>query len=221
MTNESLLSIGKFCDDGCIAIFIERNIYVIKNNNLIIHGFRNNIDKLWDVNLPSPVQATSSSYPENIFNMNYIITKDKSLTQISQYYHATLFSPSISSLTKVVARGNLVTWPGIDRINFKAVLGTTIPLGKGHLDQERSHLKSTKLQIKDETEKEDKAFPDQQQHKAYSLFAMMFDTKDEKFIAKAKSYSDQTGRFPLMSSRGNQYILYCMTMIQMLSCLKP
>ena len=54
LTNESLLSIGKFYDDGCIVVFTESSFYVIKGNGIIVHGYRNHTDILWDVRLPNP-----------------------------------------------------------------------------------------------------------------------------------------------------------------------
>ena len=42
--------------------------------------------------------------------MNYIIRKDKPTRELAQYYHVSLFSPTIATLTKLITRGNLVTW---------------------------------------------------------------------------------------------------------------
>ena len=38
------------------------------------------------------------------------------------------------------------------------------------------------------------------------MFAMAQKVTEDEFARKYKSYSDQTGKFPHMSSRGNQYI---------------
>ena len=76
LTNASLLSIGQFCDDGCAAVFTKTSMYIIKNNDLIIHGRRNKTDGLWDVQLPQIPAATNTTllHPHSI---NYIIRKDK------------------------------------------------------------------------------------------------------------------------------------------------
>ena len=201
LTNASLLSIGQFCDDECIAVFTKSSMYVIKNNDLVVHGHRNPLDGLWDIRLPQVLVRKESPTSPNR-SVNYIIRKDKSATDLARYYHAALFSPPLSTLSKAIANGNLVTWPGIDQIQFQKILDTTIALEKGHLDQERKNLQSTTPTNKDEIEDN---FPSQEQTKTYNIFAMLEKT-DESFTAKHKTCSDQTGKFPHISSRGNQYV---------------
>ena len=38
LTNESLLSIGQFCNDNCITMFTKADIYIIKDKKIILHG---------------------------------------------------------------------------------------------------------------------------------------------------------------------------------------
>ena len=135
LMNESLLSIGQLCDDDCCAIFDKKKMYVIKENKVILQGDRNQRDRLWDVILPSKSpKQTRPTTPER--TCNYIITKDKSKTILAQYLHATVFSPPLSTLERAI-KWQFFTWPGIDDLNFEKLLGTTIALEKGHLDQER------------------------------------------------------------------------------------
>ena len=86
-------------------------------------------------------------------SLQYIITKDKTKTELARYLHGTTFCPSISTFTKAVRNGNFVTWPGIDTLNFDKRIGTTITTELGHLDQERKNLRSTK-----EEQEEDEHF---------------------------------------------------------------
>ena len=79
LSNESLLSIGQFCDDDCVAVFTKTRVYIVKNNELIVEGTRNLTDGLWDKKLPSS-DTNIISPPTNNVKMNYIITKDKSNT---------------------------------------------------------------------------------------------------------------------------------------------
>ena len=53
LTNESLLSVGQFYDDGYNVHFTKNNVQVIKNKLLLLQGHRNHIDGLWDVPLQS------------------------------------------------------------------------------------------------------------------------------------------------------------------------
>ena len=79
-------------------------------------------------------------------DLNYIITKDKSKTDLARYLHATAFSPSLTTFIKAIKNENFITWTGIDTLNFATLLGTTKATELGHLDQERANLQSTQHQ---------------------------------------------------------------------------
>ena len=51
LNNTSLLSIGKLCDDNCIAVFDKRHLCICKKGVLILRGTRNWTDGLWDVQI--------------------------------------------------------------------------------------------------------------------------------------------------------------------------
>ena len=85
---------------------------------------------------------TSDSTP--VLRANAIIRQDKTKYELASYLHACAFSPSISTFQKAIRRGHFITWPGIENINFEKILRATIPSAKGHLDQERKNLQSTK-----------------------------------------------------------------------------
>ena len=65
LKSESLLSIGQMCDEGCISIFDNKTLKIYSNDskiqqflstrkqdNLVIKGFRNEQDGLYDVPFP-------------------------------------------------------------------------------------------------------------------------------------------------------------------------
>jgi hypothetical protein len=150
ITNESLLSIGQLCDDNCIALFTKQALHIFKNDNLIMKGIRNQQDRLWDVpfntnlHTPSSSLRTTQKYPTSI---NYIVQKDQSKSDLSKYLHGCAFSPVISTFIKSINNDNFITWPGIEELNLNTSLSTTIATEKGHLDQERKNLQSTKTII--------------------------------------------------------------------------
>ena len=116
-------------------------MHILKDNKIILQGHRNFQDGLWDVQIPS-VPPPPPLYQK--MDANYIITKDKSKTDLARYLHATAFSPSITTFIKAIKNENFITWPGIDTLNFAKLLGTTKATELGHLDQERANLQSTK-----------------------------------------------------------------------------
>ena len=68
--------------------------------------------------------------------VNYIIQKDQSKVELAQYLHGCAFSPSISMFQTAINRGNFITWPGIEEIKFKSILGSPLVTTLSHLDQE-------------------------------------------------------------------------------------
>ena len=225
LKNASLLSIGQLCDNGCLALFDKNFLWILHNKKLLLKGRRNTTDGLWDIPfpvlssqhknnapLPAPILTpTDSTQP----SCNYILTLDKSKYELAQYIYGCLFAPTQSTLQQAIINGNLSTWPGIDLINFKKYVGTNLHHVKGHLDQERQNLRSTKHvsspptsinSLSSEDLKLD-AFPSHTNTKCYHCYSIIIPapTKTPKGI----SYSDQTGRFPYQSSRGNKYI--CVT----------
>ena len=175
LTNESLVSIGQLCDDGCIVLFTKTHAYICK------------------------------SISNDIKNMNYIIRKNKTQHDLAAYYHASLFSPAISTLTKAIKKGKFISWPGINELNFKKPLNTTIATELGHLNQERKNLRSTKFE---NTRLEKDTFPIKADTKTQDIFDQYLYMQDNAFFNKnRKLYSDQTGKFPYQSSRGNNYIM--------------
>jgi hypothetical protein len=95
---------------------------------------------------------------------------------------------------KAVERGLFQSWPGLTVHAIKKYLPASEATTKGHLDQTRKNARSTQTQTQ-ETE------PTQEpQNEATGL---LFATIE----MTGRIYTDQTGRFPVKSSRGNQYIL--------------
>ena len=111
--------------------------FVIKNGQNLLHGSRNNSDGLWDY---QPNKKKSEKV------MNYIITKDKTKLDLASYYHASLFSPSISTFVKAINNRNLLTWPGLTSLNFNELIGTSLATELGHLDQARKISAQQNLQ---------------------------------------------------------------------------
>lgn len=60
LTEESLTSIGQYCDHGCTATFDRDHACIHYNNKLILKGNRNHSNKLWyfDLNSKAPDQQS-------------------------------------------------------------------------------------------------------------------------------------------------------------------
>ena len=107
---------------------------IYKQGRLILTGTCNWTDGLWDVVLPQCQQS-----------INKHIQWDKTKYELAEYLHKCAFSPSFVTFQKAIKKGHFITWPGISDINFNKFIKNTLPTAKGHLDQERENLQSTKL----------------------------------------------------------------------------
>ena len=76
--------------------------------------------------------------------MNIIIQKDNAKHQLAEYFHKCALSPAISTFQRAIRKGHFITWPGIENINFEKTITNLLPTAKGHLDQERANLQTTK-----------------------------------------------------------------------------
>ena len=191
LSNPSLISIGQAYNEGCYVLFSSTHLHIIRDGKILITGYRNKTDGLWDV----PFKNKTNE--EHIYArqaINIIVNKTQSKTNLAKYLHGCAFSTIISTFKTAIGKGNFVTWPGIDSLNFEKLVGTARATIKGHLDQERQGLQSTKPQINLEYAHED-AFPQQSLPKTREIGITITELKNTK-------YSDLTGKLPHVLSRG-------------------
>jgi hypothetical protein len=133
---------------------------------------------------------------------NGILRTDKPKQELATYLHATLGSPAPSTLLRAICRGHLTTIPGLTTNLTSKHLPKSIAMTLGHQDQEAKNLRSTQVHFPAQApESSDMDLAPPLDIKSHQLFAMLFDKQD-----LIKTYSDQTGKFPIPSSRGNHYI---------------
>ena len=196
---QSLISVGQLCDDGCTATFSKNYVIVKQGHKTVMTGSRNISDGLWDLSFP--INQT----------MNYIIEKGRTLKDLAQYHHASLFSPKPSTLHAAQNNNQLITFPGINSINFAKHMPTSVSTSKGHLDQERSGLQSTKSvgattppELELTVDEKADFYPERIENntKTHECMALITPFKESE-----KAFMDSCGRFPHKSSRGNEYIM--------------
>ena len=205
ITNSSLLSIGKLCDDDCEAIFTKQDMKVVKDNKIILAGKRNTTDGLWDVDL-TPQTVTPNECA------NAIVQKKQSKQNLASYYHQSCFSPCIRTFTEAIKNGNFDSWPGLNDLKLYNHMTRTLATSMGHLDQQQQGLQSTKQQalnflleqelhsdIKNDFFPKDTGLANQITNDCVAQIVPFSQTN--------KAYMDLTGRFPHISSSGNEYVL--------------
>jgi hypothetical protein len=115
--------------------------------------------------------------------------------------HKALFSPTKSALLQAVKNGHLITWPGLTEKAINKHLKLTPATDMGHMNQRRQNIRSTSKtpstsDIEDFT-KTDTNFGT----KTHLVYAVLVD--------QGQLYTDLTGKFPVRSSKGNSYIMFC------------
>ena len=154
--------------------------------------------------VPTPLPSTEQKIKKHALNV--IISKNQTKSDLIHYLHACCFSPSKSTFLKAIKNGNFLGWPGLTVENVTRNLVIPPATAKGHLNQEKQHLQSTKNtellhQIDDDTD----FFPlpdTTPPIRTNNIMALVV-----PFRERNTTYSDQTGRFPHISSRGNAYLL--------------
>ena len=195
LSDTSLLSLGQLADDGCLILLNKRFLKVFKNFELILQGFRNKTDGLWDIPIPQNLPLQQPQQKLNVVTNVHQPTKT-----LIQYLHAALFSPSKSTLLQAIRNNNLIGWPGLTVDNVTKYLSETPATAKGHLDQHKTNIRSTKLDDFQPVDADD-FFPPHEPTKSGQTLATIITHSQDK-----RAYFDLTGAFPFVSARGNKYI---------------
>ena len=195
----SLLSIGQLCDSNCTAIFTKTDLTVLNEaHDPVLNGIRNSNDGLWDIALNQPDTSTITQPSHKA--LNAVLRLDKTSSELALFLHAAAGYPTKTTLITAINKGYFSTWPGLTAQLIKKYLPTSVPTIKGHIKQEQQNLRSTQPSTVIKIE------PDiipQSTNKDHNCF-FTITTKES-----GTTYSDLTGRYPITSSRGNQYIIIC------------
>jgi len=187
----TLVSLAQLCDDDCIAIFDKYEVKILKHNEIIITGARMH-NGLWSIPIHEPPVR-----PPQTHQANGILRLDKPKQELATFHHASLGSPAPSTLLRAIRKGHLNTFPGLTTSLITKHLPQSMATTLGHQDQEAKNIRSTRRPPPDiDADLEPVLEP-----RSHQLCAMLFDHQ-----SVLKSFSDQTGRFPVPSSRGNNYI---------------
>jgi hypothetical protein len=111
--------------------------------------------------------------------------------------HAVCGYPVKSTWLKAIQAGNFIGWPLLTVCNIQKYFPETVETPKGHLNQSRKNIRSTKQKpIPLETFQS----PQLKGRKMRDVYTHVYDTR-------ATIFSDQTGKFPHRSLSGNSYLM--------------
>jgi hypothetical protein len=116
--------------------------------------------------------------------------------ELINYLHAACFRPVKSTWITAIKNGHFTSWPGLTEQAVEKHLSKSTSTTKCHLNQQRQNARMTKV-------KDPKVIitdPDLEQGiKTQFVYAATIDA--------GQIYTDKTGRFPVVSSKGNKYIM--------------
>ena len=204
----SLMSVGKTSDAGTISIFTKDGVTVHKEDDVMITckgapimiGARDmqgryriplvQRDGTWRPRKPSKKAREHFQQANSVYDL-------PSTEQAIKWMHAVCGYPVKSTWLAAVEAGNYVGWPMLNIRNVKKYYPETTETPKGHLNQSRKNVRSTKpkpkpFEVSDNTHLKGK--------KERDIYTKVYNVRETL-------YSDQTGQFPTRSLSGNKYIM--------------
>ena len=198
----SLISVGKLADADYTTIFHPRGegVTVHEKNTVrvqllrkpALQGWRD-ANGLWRLSRDDvkPIIHPRSEVAANVYSL-------PSIPQTIRYLHAAAGFPTKDSWIKAIKNGNYATWPGITAESVSKHFPESVETEKGHMKKQRQNVRSTKQ----------KAIADEE-FDAVELTRTI--TKQNILIkvinASETVFTDQTGRFPVQSNRGNTSLM--------------
>lgn len=210
-----LISIGQLCDSGCVATFTDTEVIITLGNKVILTGIRKGPHKLWTIDLSTP--SPSPNQEEDVHQANAtVLPSSAKAADIVAFMHAALFSPAISTLTTALDKGYVHNFPGLSSKTIRKHTPFSAAMIKGHQDQGRKNVQSTKPKPPKPSSDKDTATPTEPSNvdTPDDFFPNDYHTgKRTHFCYVAvheltgQVYTDQTGKFIIPSSNGYNYIM--------------
>jgi hypothetical protein len=205
----NLVSAATLADAGCELFFHKTGCEISLNGEIILRGWRDPTTRLWRISL----------IPDN---GNTIVPSDQTVTlpqpqanniyecsntqQLIQFYHATMGYPVISTWIKAIDLGYFRGWRGLTPDRVRRFIKPSAINKLGHMDQTKAGTRSTKSSRIPQPESppppDSMKPPNQapQNDKTNMVFLTIAEVNGQLF-------TDQTGRFPVTSNKGNNYIV--------------
>jgi hypothetical protein len=184
LVQNSLNSVGQLCDNECSLTFAQYQVTVSKNGKKLMYGSRDPRSRLWRVYLKQKFEAETVQC-NHAYDNNF--QKD-----LINYIHDACFSPVKSTWITAIKNGNFSSWPGYPEHAVEKNLSKSTSTTKDNLNQQRQNARTTKIKDAQVIVPE----PDTG-HGVKTQFVYA------ATIYAGQIYTDQTGRFTVVSNKGN------------------
>ena len=146
------------------------------------------------------MEPSTTLQPTHHANSVYAMRTKKDL---AQYLHQACWSPVTRTWTDAINEGYLATFPGLTASLVTKHLPPSLATAKGHMRNTRQHIRSTTKDLTQPTEMTAPVPTTMDSARANMVVLKSLDLP----CPTGKVATDQTGRFPVRSSRGYQYIM--------------
>jgi hypothetical protein len=232
----SLMSVGQTADDGNVSIFTKEGVSVYKEEDVLITckgkpiliGKRDEQGRYriplmqargqWQPRRPTKRAKQFLQQANSVYDL-------PSTEEAIKWMHAVCGYPVKSTWLKAVKAGNYTGWPLLTERNVNKYYPETTETPKGHLNQARKNVRSTKSkpqpleQPGDRSKSSDSKrgtrgtrtiaarFPMAEPNISQLRGKKVRDVYTKVYDVRETVFSDQTGQFPTRSQRGNKYIM--------------
>ena len=202
------MSVGKTADNGNVSIFTKDGVTVYKEEDVLITCQRNPIligkrDEHGRYRIPLP-QYHGQWQPhrptkeaKRKLHQTHSVYDLPSKEEDTKWMHTVCGYPVKSTWIKATKVGNYSGRPMLTECNAARYYPETNETPKGHLNQSRKNVRSTKPK---RTPLEVPKTATLQGYKARDVYTSVYKVRSTVF-------SNQTGQFPTRSQRGNKYIM--------------
>ena len=212
----SLVGLGPMCDAGYHVTFTADDVIVYKPDETpVLNGWREDGGaRLWCINLlPDPDDVRPHSAPHQCASLEAFSAYDlPSVEALVRYFHAAAGFPVRATWLKAIKSGNYASWPGLTYENAAKYCPKAVETTKGHLVQTRQGVRSTKKKKRSRSSPVvEIPNPPSDLHPDIATGDVLPPTQSNELHIRVepieKLYTDDCGRFPIRSRRGNQYIM--------------
>ena len=218
LKHNSLISTSKLADENYYTVFTPTEVLVYDGKISptkvpVWKGWRDQSTGLWRVPLCDKVENVNTdtalftseqmteSFGESINSVQNLPSKSEHV----KYLHAALGFPTKETLLAAARANFLTSWPSLNVRNIAKHFPESDETQKGHMRHQRKGLRSTKVPIlqANVTEEQRKTYEDELKTlklKEKDIYVTVWEEKE-------LIYTDQTGKFPHTSSRGNKYVM--------------
>ena len=205
LKQNSLISVGKFSDANYTTIFHPHGdgVTVHKAGTFklkllhkpILKGWRD-ANGLWRLSRDQtePSRTNRGRNKETAANVYSL----PSIPQTIRYLHASAGFPVKETWVKAINNGNYISWPGLTAEAVNKHFPESVETHKGHMKKQRQNVRSTKRVVE-----ETSGDGDVKLNRTLTKHNILVKVVN----AQQTVYSDQTGRLPVQSNRGNRLLM--------------